>query len=346
MTLRRFLALLFSIVVLVAAVCLVTLMLPAGSSRETFVEIAPGMGSRQIAAMLASRGIIHSRYAFDLWRLARGGRLQAGEYRFSRPASLLTVYRRISSGDVYLHTVTIPEGFNLFDIAQAVQNAQLGSKESFLAAARKDVNLIANLDPTASTLEGYLFPDTYRFQKLETPTQMLAAMVKRFREASASVGLESGYHRTVTLASLIEKETPAEQDRPLVASVFENRLAKGMPLMTDPTVIYAALLESRFRGTIYRSDLRANSAYNTYLHPGLPPGPICSPGLAALRSAIHPAKTDYLYFVADAGGSGHSLFSSTLAGHEQNVNAYRKARSSEAAKSGEAATQRRNPELR
>ena len=322
---RRFLALLLLIVLVTAAVGGASLLLPAGPSTEIFVEIAPGMSSPEIAAMLASRGIIRSQYAFDLWRLARGGRLQAGEYRFTQPANLLTVYRRIRGGDVYLHTVTIPEGFNLFDIAQAIQNAQLGSKASFLAAARKDVTLVADLDPRAASLEGYLFPDTYRFQRLETPTQMLTAMVKRFRAAAASIGLESGYHRTVTLASLVEKETPAAEDRPRVASVFENRLAKGMPLMTDPTVIYAAMLENRYRGTIYQSDLHADSAYNTYRHPGLPPGPICSPGLAALRSAMHPAKTDYLYFVADAGGAGHSLFSSTLAGHEQNVTAYRKA---------------------
>jgi len=126
----------------------------------------------------------------------------------------------------------------------------------------------------------------------------------------------------VTLASLVEKETAA--DRPLVASVLVNRLAQGMPLMTDPTVIYAALLEKQYRGAIYQSDLKRDSAYNTYRHTGLPPGPICSPGLAALSAAIHPADSKFLYFVADAGGSGHSRFATTLAEHERNVNAYRR----------------------
>lgn len=324
MTVRRFLVVVSLVVLLAAALLGASLLLPATPPAETFVEIPSGMGSRQIASLLESQKIIRSHYSFGLWRLLRRGRLQAGEYRFAGPASLLDVYDRLRRGDVYTHVVTIPEGFNLFDIAQAVQDAKLGSKDHFLAAAKKNVNLIADLDPGAADLEGYLFPDTYRFQKLETPSQMLAAMVKRFREAAAGAGLDTNYHRAVTLASLIEKETPQPADRPLVASVFENRLTKGMPLMTDPTVIYAAMLENRYRGTIYQSDLQANSAYNTYRHAGLPPGPICSPGLASLQAALHPAKTDYLYFVADAQTSGHSRFSSTLAGHERNVAEYRK----------------------
>jgi UPF0755 protein len=323
------LGLFFLVVLLVAGLGLALglggLLLPASPQSETFVEITPGMGSRQIASMLKDHGIIRSRYAFDLWRLMRSGTLQAGEYRFAEPANLTEVYDRIRRGDVYTHTVTIPEGFNLFDIAQAVENAQLGPKEEFLAAERKDVNLIADLDPGAADLEGYLYPDTYRFEKMQTPTQMLTMMVKRFRVAAAGIGLSGNVHRAVTLASLIEKETPAADDRPLVASVFENRLAKDMPLMTDPTVIYAAMMENRYRGTIYRSDLQADSPYNTYRHAGLPPGPICSPGLASLEAALHPAKTDYLYFVADPKAAGHSRFASTLAGHQQNVLAYRRA---------------------
>ncbi len=233
-----------------------------------------------------------------------GGTLKAGEYRFEQPATLPAVYNRIVRGDVYTRTVTIPEGFNLFDIAQAVQDAQLGSKESFLAAANQDVALIADLDPGAKNLEGYLFPDTYRFQRHQPPSQLLAAMVRRFRQSSASIGIGGDYHRIVTLASLVEKETPVAEDRPLVASVLENRLAKDMPLMTDPTVIYAAMLEKQYRGTIYQSDLKRDSAYNTYRHTGLPPGPICSPGIASLQAAMHPADSNFLYFVADAGRLG------------------------------------------
>jgi UPF0755 protein len=226
-------------------------------------------------------------------------------------------------GDVYTRTVTIPEGFNLFDIAQAVQDAQLGPKEGFLAAATKDVALIADLDPGAKSLEGYLFPDTYRFQRRLPASQILAAMVRRFRQNGTAIGLDGDYHRVVTLASLVEKETPVAQDRALVASVLENRLAKDMPLMTDPTVIYAAMLENQYRGTIYQSDLKRDSAYNTYRHAGLPPGPICSPGTASLQAAIHPADSHFLYFVADPRAAGHSRFAATLEEHERNVSAYR-----------------------
>jgi UPF0755 protein len=321
---RRFLVVIFLLVTLLA-VSLGTreLVLPAGPPAETFVEVVPGMGSRAIAASLAEHRIIRSRYAFDLWHVLRGGTLKAGEYRFGEPATLATVYNRLVRGDVYTRTVTIPEGFNLFDIAQAVQDAQLGSKESFLAAATQDVALIADLDPGAKNLEGYLFPDTYRFQRHQPPSQLLAAMVRRFRQSSASIGLEGDDHRIVTLASLVEKETPVAEDRPLVASVLENRLAKDMPLMTDPTVIYAALLEKQYRGVIYQSDLKRDSAYNTYRHTGLPPGPICSPGIASLQAAMHPKDSNFLYFVADASGSGHSRFATTLEEHERNVSAYR-----------------------
>jgi UPF0755 protein len=300
------------------------LTLPVGPSAETFVEVVPGMGTRAMGALLAERGIVRSQYAFDVWHVVRRGTLKAGEYRFDQPATLPAVYNRIVRGDVYTRTLTIPEGFNLFDTAQAVQDAQLASKESFLAAATQDVALIADLDPDAKNLEGYLFPDTYRFPYRQTPSQVLAAMVKRFRQSSASIGLHGDYHRAVTLASLVEKETPVEQDRPLVASVLENRLAKDMPLMTDPTVIYAAMLEKQYRGTIYQSDLKRDSAYNTYRHTGLPPGPICSPGIASLQAAMHPADSHFLYFVADASASGHSRFAATLEEHEQNVIAYRR----------------------
>ena len=282
------------------------------------------MGTRAIAALLAEHGIIRSRYAFDLWHVVRGGTLKAGEYQFAQAATLPAVYNRIVRGDVYTRTVTIPEGFNLFDIAQAIADAQLGSKESFLAAAGHNVVLIADLDPGAKNLEGYLFPDTYRFPRHLTPGQMLAAMVRRFRQNSASIGLEGDYHRIVTLASLVEKETPVAADRPLVASVLQNRLAKDMPLMTDPTVIYAAMLEKQYRGTIYQSDLKRDSAYNTYRHAGLPPGPICSPGTASLQAAMHPAESHFLYFVADPAAAGHSRFAATLEEHERNVTAYRR----------------------
>lgn len=320
---RRFLVLLLLLVLVAIPFAYLDFLRPAGPGGEVFLEVAPGTGSRAIGATLAAQGIIRSEYAFDVWHVLRGGTLKAGEYRFDQPATLPDVYRRLVKGDVYTRTVTIPEGFNLFDIAQAVEDAQLGTKDSLLAAASQNVSLIADLDPGAKNLEGYLFPDTYRFQRHQPPSQILGAMVRRFRQNSASIGLQTDYHRIVTLASLVEKETPAAQDRPLVASVLSNRLARNMPLMTDPTVIYAALLEKRYRGTIYQSDLKRESAYNTYLHAGLPPGPICSPGTASLAAAMNPASSNYLYFVADAGAAGHSRFAATLEEHQRNVTAYR-----------------------
>ena len=320
---RRFLVVLFLLALLLVGFTALDVIRPATPPGETILEVVPGMGTRAIGAMLAQHGIIRNQYTFDLWHVLRGGTLKAGEYQFLQAATLPAVYNRIVHGDVYTRAVTIPEGFNLFDIAQAVQDAQLGSKESFLTAASRNVALIADLDPNAKNLEGYLFPDTYRFQRHLTPEQMLAAMVRRFRQASASIGIESGYHHIVTLASLVEKETPVAADRPLVASVLENRLDKEMPLMTDPTVIYAAMLEKQYRGTIYQSDLKRDSAYNTYRHAGLPPGPICSPGIASLQAAMHPADSRFLYFVADPSGAGRSRFAATPEEHERNVAAYR-----------------------
>jgi UPF0755 protein len=301
------------------------LLVPAGPHTETFLEIAPGTSSSQIAAQLQAGGIIRSRYAFDAVRLAKGGTLKAGEYRFDHPATVSDIYDRLRRGDVFTVSVTIPEGSNLFDVAARLEAAQLGRADDFLLAAKKNVQLIADIDPQASSLEGYLFPDTYRFPHRATSIDILTAMLKRFRQTAATLGLSGNDHRMVTMASLIEKETPIASERPLVASVFENRLAKGMPLMTDPSVIYAALLSGKYRGTIYQSDLAADSPYNTYKHAGLPPGPVCSPGAASLKAAMSPARTQYLYFVAaGADPSGHSRFASTLEEHTQNVQAYRR----------------------
>jgi len=299
---------------------------PTGPNRETFVEILPGTPTLQIAAQLKEQGIIRNKYAFEAVRLIEGGVLKAGEYRFDHPATMSEVYARLERGDVYTIAVTIPEGSNLFDIAERIESANLGTREKFLAATRTNLSLIADLDPSADSLEGYLFPDTYRFERRATGTQIVAAMVKRFRQEAAVLGLKGNYHHVVTVASLVERETPIDAERPLVASVFENRLAKNMPLETDPSVIYAALLDGRYRGTIYASDLQADSPYNTYRYAGLPPGPICNPGAASLKAALHPARTDYLYFVAaSANPSGKSRFSTTLEEHARNVEQYRKA---------------------
>jgi UPF0755 protein len=300
---------------------------PAGTSDDNaiYVDIAPGSGTRNIAAQLENTGVLRSRFAFELLREFKGGKLIAGEYRFNHPANATEVYSRVVRGDVYFIPLTIPEGYNIFDIAEAVASAHLGSREAFLAAERSQTALIADLAPNAHSLEGYLFPDTYRFGRHSMPVDMLATMVRRFRQVSAEFGLAAGPNLpgTVTLASLVEKEVAQPSERPLVAGVFKNRLAQNMPLATDPSVIYAALLENRYRGTIYESDLQSASPYNTYRHTGLPPGPICNPGVAALKAAISPADTNYLYFVADS--QGHSRFSATLKEHSQQVQTYRRA---------------------
>ena len=295
-----------------------------GPQQETFVDIPSGTSSSGIAQKLASAGVIRSQYLFLAERKLSGGTLHAGVYRFDHPVTLTAVYRTILRGEVYTKAVTIPEGYNLFDIASAVQTAGLGTSAAFLAAAHRDTALIQDLSPHATSLEGYLFPDTYRFSPHTTPDQMLEAMVKRFRQVAQKLNLQQSpdLARTVILASLIEKEVSVPAERPLVAGVFLNRLSVGMPLATDPSVIYAALLDHRWRGTIYQSDLASESPYNTYRHPGLPPGPIANPGLAALRAALTPTPTNYLYFVADA--QGHTQFSVSLADHARQVQQYRK----------------------
>lgn len=319
---RRLLFLLLIAAVAAAAYIVLT---PFGPSHQVFVDIPPGTRTAQIAALLQRNGIIRSQLAFDVMHKFEDGTLKAGEYSFDHPAKLDEVYQRLVRGDVYTISVTIPEGSNLFDIAQRLQDAGFGPKAAFLAAAHANVSLISDLDPQATSLEGYLFPDTYQFSRDASPTEIQEAMVHRFRQVAKEIGLDGDDHRIVTLASLVERETPIPSERPLVASVFVNRLAKDMPLMTDPSVIYASLLAGDYRGAIYESDLQSDSPYNTYKHTGLPPGPICSPGVVSLKAAMHPAQTDYLYFVAaSADPSGKSRFSATLTQHAQDVSAYRK----------------------
>jgi UPF0755 protein len=312
---------------LVAAAAAYVVYAPYGPSSETFVDVAPGTGASAIAAQMQNSGIIRSRYGFDLISLRRGGTLKAGEYRFDHPVPMAEVYDRLVRGDVYTQALTVPEGYNIFDIAAAIETAGFAKRDVFLAAERQYTELIADLLPTNAhpdSLEGYLFPDTYRFSRHATPLQILTAMVHRFRQVSTQLGLDrTNMAPTVTMASVIEKEVAQDTERPLVAGVFFNRLAKSMPLATDPTVIYAALLDNRWRGTIYASDLQSPSPYNTYKHTGLPPGPISNPGVASLRAALHPARTDYLYFVSDA--AGHTRFSVDLKEHAQQVQAYRQA---------------------
>jgi len=299
---------------------------PFGPESETFVDLAPGSSTARIGRQLESAGVVRSRYAFDLVRWFKRGTLRAGEYRFDRPATVVEVYARIVRGDVFTKSVTIPEGASIFEIAARLEQAGFGARQDFLETQARQTGLIADLDPGARSLEGYLFPDTYFFARKATQAQICATMVRRFRVVAGQLGLKEDVHRVVTLASLVERETAMDADRPLVASVFENRLAKNMALATDPSVIYGLELEGHWRGAIYQSDLQRNTPYNTYLHAGLPPGPVANPGMRSLRAAMTPAHTDYLYFVATGtNAQGRSLFASTLDEHNKNVASYRHA---------------------
>ncbi len=321
----------FFLIILVLLLCAAgaaawLLLTPFGPERETLVEIAPGSSTVRIGRALAQAGIIRSQVAFDLVRFWKHGTLKAGTYRFDHPAPATEVYDRIRRGDVYTIVVTIPEGSSMFDIGDRLQQAGFGARQAFVDVAVQESSLIADLDPAAKSLEGYLFPDTYRFAPKTALPEIAAAMVKRFRTVAAELGLSVNVHRTVTLASLVERETAVDGERPLVASVFENRLAKNMPLMTDPSVIYGLEFQNQWRGTLYESDLKRDTPYNTYVHGGLPPGPIANPGVKALRAAMAPAATNFLYFVA-AGQNpqGKSLFATTIEEHNRNVAGYRHA---------------------
>ncbi len=297
----------------------------AGFGQETFVDIPKGSSAPRIAAALRHAGVIRSEWAFLAARaIARGRKLQAGEYRFTRPASVFEVYDRIARGDIFYYELVVPEGKNIFDIAGIVEELGLFPAQRFLEAAR-DPAMIRDLDPRAPTLEGYLFPNTYRLSRHITPAKLCQTMTGKFREVWRGLHNGADLHDTVTLASLIEKESKLPAERPQIAAVFLKRLQIGMKLDCDPTVIYAALLENRYRGSIYKSDLDRENPYNTYRRAGLPPGPIGNPGVASIKAALQPAAGDALYFVLKPDGSGGHTFSSTMAEQEAAVAKYRHA---------------------
>ncbi len=319
---------LFLLLVLILAAWLAwALLLPIHLSQPTFVILKPGWSTRHIAAELKEQGVIRNGHAFLLYHyLIKPKTLKAGEYKFENSSTALVAHDRLVRGDVYVHYVTVPEGFNMFDIGDAIESEGLGKREEFVDQARKQIVLIKDLDPDATSLEGYLFPDTYGFSRAQTMSDIVAVMVRRFKQEANAIGLKSDVHRIVTLASIVEKETAANEERPMVAGVYQNRLKIGMALDADPSVIYAALLDNRYQGTIHQSDLQSDSAYNTYRHAGLPPGPIANPGKASLQAAMNPTASDYLYFVSD--NNGHHRFARTLNEHSRNVALYRRAVSS------------------
>ena len=322
------------------------LLLPyRGYAGRLLLVIEPGSRATQVADLLVARGVLRHRLPFLVryWAARPRNRLRAGEYLFDRPLRPIDVCRKLVQGDVYLHPVVIPEGSDRFDIAR-ILNLRLNIDPEQFIRATEQATAIRDLDPRSPSLEGYLFPDTYRFPRGVSAETVVVTMLARFRhilatrfanqgpsstpdfypqEGRGALGrTERGWHEVMTMASLIEKETPEALERPLIAGVFERRLERGMPLQSDPTVVYAARLNHRPAGPITESDLEFNSPYNTYRHSGLPPGPIANPGQASIQAALHPADGDALYFVAN-NHSGH-VFARTLAEHQQNVSRYRR----------------------
>lgn len=295
-----------------------------GFGGDVFVDIPRHTSTAGIADLLANAGVVRSRWDFLLARLTGRGRvLQAGEYRFTHAASPIEVFDRIARGDIFYLLLVVPEGKNMFDIATAAEQLGLFPAAKFLEAAR-DPALIRDLDPHAPTLEGYLFPNTYRLGRHTTPEGLCRIMTAKFREVWRGLETTANVHDTVTLASLVEREGKVSGERPMIAAVFENRLRIGMKLDCDPTTIYAALLTERYRGTIHRSDLESDNPYNTYRHAGLPPGPIANPGLASIQSVLHPADSRALYFVLRPDGSGAHEFSFDIAAHDAATARYRR----------------------
>ena len=303
------------------------------ATESVFVDVPHGASRRFVAHLLKKNGVVRSALAFEIYARRHPKRtLQAGEYFFDRAITGRDVFWKLANGQVYEVAFTVREGETMFDIARELEAGKFMPAGDFLYAAG-DPALIRDLSPEARTLEGFLFPATYDLPRHPAASELTAQMVHKFKEEWKRVVPQAGkgqrdegdhrlVSRVVTLASLVERETPKRDERPLVAGVFENRVRKGMRLQCDPTVIYAMERLGQYNGTLMGKDLSFDSLYNTYEHSGLPPGPIGNPGEASLRAAMEPTKTNYLYFVANTQG-GH-FFGATLEEHNENVMKYRR----------------------
>jgi peptidoglycan lytic transglycosylase G len=294
---------------------------------EQFVEIPPGASSFAIGERLVAGGVVRDlpTYRLTLWLSGQGRRLKAGEYRFDHAMTPREVIDKIARGDAFVVTLTFPEGLTIAEMARIFEWHGLGPATAFVEAAQ-DAALIHDLDPAARNLEGYLFPETYAVPRKTDAPKLVRLMVgrfghvftKEFRDAAAARQLS--VRQAVALASIVEKETAKAEERPLVAAVYVNRLRLRMPLQADPTVIFAIQQTGTYTGNLRHDDLMLDSPYNTYRYPGLPPGPIASPGRASLDAAVHPADSDALYFVSRNDGS--HVFAKTLDEHNRNVQQY------------------------
>ncbi|HTY62995.1 MAG TPA: endolytic transglycosylase MltG [Acidobacteriota bacterium] len=301
----------------------------SSTAGEVFVEIPRGASAGEIAGLLVRAGVIHRGLPFRAYirYTGMGRHIQAGEYRFAEPASPKRIVQRLVQGDVFFYSVTIPEGLTARETVALLAKNGLGNASEMERALLK-VRWIRDLDPAARNLEGYLFPETYRFRRKADSETVIRAMIDQFRAKLVKTlqrsPLPAGWNlsRIVILASMIEKEVKNPQERPLVASVLINRLEKRMPLACDATIIYAMKLAGTYEGRLGKADLRMDSPYNSYLHPDLPPGPICNPGADSLFAALHPARTEYYYYVSRNDGSHQ--FSKDYESHVRAVNLYQK----------------------
>ena len=300
---------------------------------EVLVRVPSGSSAREVGEILHREGVVRPAWMFSrVLRLSGVHReLKAGEYAFERPIAPLQVMRILHDGRVATVPITLQEGLTLFESAAALAEAGIAPEEALLEAFT-DASPIEDLDAAAGSLEGYLFPETYRFARGTDPKEIASSMVSEFRRRFVDPHREAvdssplALRRLVTLASLVEKETGVAGERGRIAGVFAERLDRGMLMQCDPTIIYGLKLVGRWDGNIRRSDLAWDHPYNTYVHRGLPPGPIASPGLASLLAALTPERTGELYFVAR--GDGSHEFSRTLAEHNRNVRRYQLGRRS------------------
>ncbi len=296
-----------------------------GPTAERQVMVAPGSSVGGIRRLLAAEGVVPDDRRFEALALLMGvaGRLRAGEYRIPASATPYEVLELLARGDTVLHRITIPEGSTMIEIADWLAAAGIVDRDAFLALCR-DAEFCRSLGVAAPSLEGYLFPDTYRFARRSDPRRVITVMVRQgervWRELTADRPPAMDRHAVLTLASIVEKETGVAAERPLVAGVFLERLRRGMRLQADPTVIYGL---GAFSRPLTRRDLEADTPYNTYRYAGLPPGPIANPGRAAIASVLQP-RTGYLYFVSRNDGTHE--FSATLREHNRAVRKYQRRR--------------------
>jgi len=312
-----------------------------GSPVEPFpgvvrVDVTSGQSFVAVARRLEEAGVVPSARALALWARWKGvdRQIQQGAYRFEAPLSPLEILEKMRSGDALVMRVTIPEGATASDVARILERCGVGTEAEY----RKlfvERDFVRSLGIPADAIEGYLFPETYFFSPLEDPRAVVAALTGRFRTAF-DAGMQKAaeerglsVHQVVTLASIVEKETGAAAERPLIAAVFLNRLRRGMPLQADPTVIYGI---ENFDGNLTRRHLETPTLYNTYTSVGLPAGPIANPGREALRAVVHPAEGEYLYFVSRNDGSHE--FSRSLREHNRAVTRFQRRRGASSAQTG------------